>query len=122
VARARRIGLAGLLIVIGVVAVWVTVGLAYALRSEYGTEITTGPAGAAVGGLMGGVIAAACTLGALHLLGAGRRIIPTGLIVVGLVVLATVVGAWLGLRAHETEQAMAASSTVERSIAAPVSS
>jgi hypothetical protein len=113
VARALRIGLAVLLIVICVVAVLVTVALPYALTSEYGTEIMPSPAGAVMGGLMGGVIAAACALGALHLLGAGWRIIPTGLIVVALVVLATVVGAWLGLRSHGSAPGAIAVTTVE---------
>jgi hypothetical protein len=122
VARGLRITLAVVLIVIGVVAVLVDVGLPYALASEYGTDIAPDPVGSAMGALVGGVIAAACTLGALHLLGAGRRIVPTGLIIIGLVVLGNFLGGWLGMRAHESKQTIAASSTVERSIAAPVSS
>jgi membrane protease YdiL (CAAX protease family) len=122
VARALRIALAILLIVIGVVAVVVDVTFPYALTSNYGPDIAPDPVGSAMGALVGGVIAAACILGALHLLGAGRRIVPTGLIIIGLVVLGSFLGGWLGMRAHESKQATAASSTVERSMAAPVSS
>jgi uncharacterized protein (DUF697 family) len=111
VPRALRIVLASVLILIGLVSVWVSVSLPYTLNKEYGAEVSTGPAGPAVGGLVGGVIAAACALGALHLLGVGRRIIPTGLIIVVVVVLASVAGAWLGLRAHDPALGAAAGST-----------
>jgi hypothetical protein len=107
VARALRIALAVVLILIGAVAVWVSVGLPYGLNKEYGIE---GFAAPAVGGLVGGAIAAACVVGALRLLGAGRRILPTGLIIVGLVVVASVAGAWLGLRAHDPALGAAAGS------------
>ena len=78
--------------------------------SEFGIEDLVSPA---VMGLVAGVIAGACILGALHLLGAGRRIIPTVPIIIGLVVVASVAGAWLGLRAHEPALGAAAGGLAE---------
>lgn len=108
-ARVLRVAGAVLLILIGLLAVFLSVGLPYALNKEYGVPNNPDPSvyGAAdlvspaVGGLVAGVIAAACILGALHLLGAGRRVLPTGLIIVGLVTVASVAGAWLGYQTRE---------------------
>ena len=108
-ARALRVSGAVLLILFGLVAVSVSVSLPYALNKEYGVPNSPDPSEFGIGdlvspavmGLVAGVIAGACILGALHLLGAGRRIIPTVPIIIGLVAVASVAGAWLGLRAHE---------------------
>jgi hypothetical protein len=108
-ARVLRVTGAALLILIGLIAVLLSVSLPYALNKEYGVPNNPDPSAyeaadlvsPAVGGLVAGVIAAACILGALHLLGAGRSILPTGLIIIGLVVVASVAGAWIGYQSHE---------------------
>lgn len=112
-ARPLRIAVAILLSLVGLAAAWVSVTLPYTLNKEYGYDVAGSGikvlGSPALGGLVGGAIAAACALGALHLLGRGRRIMPTALIVVGVVVVASVAGAWLGLRLHDPSGGLAAS-------------